>query len=51
MILFALIVILEPTVGASYPFATHSFYLVSCGLIIWWGYRKELQLINPFRAG
>ncbi len=50
LILLVLIVVMEPLFGTEYPFVTHSFYLVSCGVLFWWGYRKELQLMNPFRS-
>lgn len=50
LILLILIVVMEPLFGAEFPFATHSFYLLSCGVLFWWGYRKELQLMNPFRS-
>ncbi|MBA4058534.1 MAG: hypothetical protein C0490_27705, partial [Marivirga sp.] len=50
LILLVLILILEPTFGVQYPYPTHIFYIVSCGGLLWWAYRNEIQLINPFRA-
>ncbi|MBL0741344.1 lipopolysaccharide biosynthesis protein [Chryseolinea lacunae] len=49
LIMFAFIVVLEPTLAKDYPFITHAFYLVCCGGLLWWAYRKELPLINPLR--
>jgi O-antigen/teichoic acid export membrane protein len=49
MVLFGLILGLEPWLGAKYPFAVHSFYMVCCGGILWWIYRREITLINPFK--
>lgn len=50
LILAALIIILEPLSGDAYPYTTHLFYVVSCGGLLWWTYRNEIQHINPFRA-
>jgi O-antigen/teichoic acid export membrane protein len=50
LILVILILILEPTIGIQYPYPTHLFYVASCGGLLWWAYRNEVQLINPFRA-
>ena len=50
LILLVLIVIMEPIFGAEYPFVTHLFYVVSCCVLLWWGYRKEIELMNPFRS-
>jgi O-antigen/teichoic acid export membrane protein len=50
MILLVLIVILEPWVGIQRPFAVHLFYVISCGGILWWAYRNEIKLINPFHS-
>ena len=49
MALFLLIIILEPMLGQRYPYIIHTTYLVACTLLLWWGYRKEIQVINPFR--
>jgi len=50
LILLLLILVLEPTLGIQYPYATHIFYIAGCGGLLWWAYRNEIQLINPFRA-
>jgi len=50
LILLLMIVVLEPTVGVMYPLLVHSFYLISCTGLLWWAYRNELQLINPFQS-
>jgi O-antigen/teichoic acid export membrane protein len=49
MILFLLIVTLEPMLGQRYPYTIHSVYLIACGLLLWWAYRKEIQVLNPFQ--
>lgn len=48
LILLVLILILEPTVGIRYPNPIHIFYIATCGGLLWWGYRNEIQLLNPF---
>lgn len=50
LILLVLIIVLEPMIGLDYPYTAHLFYLVSCGGLLWWGYRNEIQLINPFHT-
>jgi O-antigen/teichoic acid export membrane protein len=50
LIMFVMIVLLEPTVAKLYPTGTHVFYVLSCGGLLWWAYRNELKLINPVRA-
>jgi O-antigen/teichoic acid export membrane protein len=49
MILFLLIVVLEPLFGQRYPYIIHISYLVACTLLLWWAYRKEIQVLNPFQ--
>ncbi|HMG92600.1 MAG TPA: lipopolysaccharide biosynthesis protein [Chryseolinea sp.] len=48
--LLLLIVILEPTLGLLYPNLVHVFYLISCVGLLWWAYRNEITLINPFNS-
>lgn len=48
--LFLLIIILEPLFGHVHPYLVHSFYFISCVGLLWWAYRKEVQLINPFQS-
>ncbi|HEY5748667.1 MAG TPA: lipopolysaccharide biosynthesis protein [Chryseolinea sp.] len=50
LIMFVMVVFLEPTVGRSYPNTVHLLYVLSCGGLLWWAYRKELKLINPLQA-
>ncbi len=50
LILFILIVVLEPMMGQSYPYTIHLIYLVSCGGLLWWAYRNEIQLLNPLQS-
>ena len=47
MILFLLIIVLEPIIGFSQPYLIHFIYLFSCGGLLWWAYRNEIRLINP----
>ena len=49
LILFLLIIVLEPIVGQSYPFTIHLVYLASCVGLLWWAYRNEIQLLNPLQ--
>ncbi len=49
VILFLLVLILEPIFGKDYPYIVHLFYLLSCGGVLWWAYRKELSL-SSFRV-
>jgi O-antigen/teichoic acid export membrane protein len=51
LILLALILLIEPVFGVRYPYPVHLFYVLSCGGLLWWAYRNELPLINPFRSG
>lgn len=50
LILLMLIVALEPTLGLRYPDIVHVFYLVCCGALLWWAYKNEIALINPFNS-
>jgi O-antigen/teichoic acid export membrane protein len=47
MILFLLIILLEPLLGKTYPYLIHFIYLTSCGALLWWAYRHEVKLLNP----
>jgi hypothetical protein len=49
MILFILIVVLEPMFGQRYPYIIHLCYLFACTALLWWAYRKEIQVLNPFQ--
>lgn len=49
ILLFLLIVGLEPFYGADYGFFLHSFYVVACVVMLWWTYRHELKLVDPFK--
>jgi O-antigen/teichoic acid export membrane protein len=50
MILFLLIMVLEPIMGFSQPYLIHFIYLFSCGGLLLWAYRNEIRLINPFQS-
>lgn len=50
LILFILIMVLEPIMGESYPYTIHLVYLASCVGLLWWAYRNEIQLLNPLQA-
>jgi O-antigen/teichoic acid export membrane protein len=47
--LFILIVVLEPIFGNDYAVPVHIFYVVSCVFVLWWVYRNELKLLDPFK--
>lgn len=47
LLLFLLIVILEPLFGSSHPFLLHSFYVLFCLALLAWVYRNEVKLIDP----
>jgi len=48
LILLAVIFVLEPLAGIHHPYTVHLFYAASCGGLLWWAYRNEIGLINPF---
>jgi O-antigen/teichoic acid export membrane protein len=48
--LFLLITIIEPLAGKSYSTMLHAVYLFSCVGLLWWAYRNEVKLVNPFRS-
>ena len=47
ILLFAIIVVLEPLYGSTYPYILHSFYLVACAIILFWIYRNDIKLVDP----
>jgi O-antigen/teichoic acid export membrane protein len=47
VLLFLLIVILEPLYGAEHPYLLHTFYLLACLAMLWWVYRNDIKLIDP----
>ena len=47
--LFVIILVLEPMLGEVIPLILHLFYTLCCGLLLWWVYRNEIKLIDPFR--
>ena len=50
MILFFMIMILEPIMGQRYPHVIHFIYLISCTALLLWAYRKEIQILNPLQT-
>jgi O-antigen/teichoic acid export membrane protein len=48
LVLFMLIMTIEPFLGREHAYLVHLVYLLSCGGLLWWAYRNELRLINPF---
>ena len=50
LILFLLIMVSEPVAGNSHPYTIHLIYLACCGGLLWWAYRNEIQLLNPFHS-
>lgn len=49
LILFLLIVTLEPWLGDTHAFGLHLFYFLGCSVLLWWAYRNELTTLNFFR--
>lgn len=47
VLIFLLIVVLEPLFGHTAPNLLHLFYLLACLSILAWVYRHEIKLINP----
>lgn len=47
--IFALIIGLEPFLASEAPVLIHGLYLLTCLLLLWWVYRREVALIDPFR--
>jgi O-antigen/teichoic acid export membrane protein len=47
LLLFLMIVILEPMYGSTNPYVLHSFYLLACLMMLWWIYRNDIKLIDP----
>jgi hypothetical protein len=50
LILFVLIVTIEPVWGQEFPWTIHSLYLLVTSLVLWWVYRNEITLINPMKV-
>ncbi|HYC86188.1 MAG TPA: polysaccharide biosynthesis C-terminal domain-containing protein, partial [Chryseosolibacter sp.] len=48
MLLFLLVIGLEPLIGNQFPLLLHLFYVVVCGGLLWWVYRHEIRLVDPF---
>ena len=46
--LLMIIILFEVVFGTTNPYVLHGFYLVVCGGLLWWAYRNEIKLINPF---
>lgn len=46
---FVMILVLEPTFGKAAPTLLHLSYVIVCAGLLWWAYRRELKLIDPFR--
>ena len=44
---FIMVLILEPIFASEIPLLVHGFYVIACGFLLWWVYRRELMLINP----
>jgi hypothetical protein len=49
LILFLLIITLEPWLGDTHSFGLHLFYFLGCSVLLWWAYRNELTTLSFFR--
>ncbi|HTJ51238.1 MAG TPA: oligosaccharide flippase family protein [Cyclobacteriaceae bacterium] len=49
VLLAVLIMVLEPTLSINYPLSVHLTYLISCLIMLFWIYQKELKLIDPIK--
>ena len=45
--LFAVVLVVEPTLGVSMPHVAHMLYLALCTILLAWVYRNELKFILP----
>lgn len=48
--LMLVMVLTEPFVAEPFSLGIHIIYMVGCILLLWWVYRNEVQLVNPFRS-
>ncbi|MEO5603889.1 MAG: oligosaccharide flippase family protein, partial [Cyclobacteriaceae bacterium] len=48
VVIFIMILVLEPLLGSTMPNVIHSFYVLTCVTLLWWVYRNEIKLIDPF---
>lgn len=48
VVIFIMIIILEPLFGDTVPNMIHLFYLFTCVVLLGWVYRNEIKLIDPF---
>jgi O-antigen/teichoic acid export membrane protein len=48
VVIFMLILTLEPLFAGKAPVLIHGFYVFICVILLWWVYRKEIGLIDPF---
>jgi O-antigen/teichoic acid export membrane protein len=49
MFLLLVIVVTEPILGSKFPTIVHLGYAALCALLLWFSYRNELKLVNPFK--
>jgi len=45
LLLFLMIVMLEPWFGDTFGWLIHAIYLLSCGVLLWWTYRNEIRVL------
>jgi O-antigen/teichoic acid export membrane protein len=48
LIIFSMIVVLEPLFGQTVPNIIHLIYFITSVGLLWWIYRNEIKLIDPF---
>jgi O-antigen/teichoic acid export membrane protein len=47
LIVFLMVLIVEPLFASEAPVLVHGFYVVSCLILLWGAYRKEIRAIAP----
>lgn len=49
LLLFSIVVLIEPMLGNEYPTIIHLSYGIVCAILLWFAYRNELKLISPLK--
>jgi O-antigen/teichoic acid export membrane protein len=49
VMLLLIVMFAEPLIGLSYPLLTHMGYCVLCAGLLWFAYRNEIRVLDPFK--